>query len=330
MAKFKLGICGGTFDLFHIGHKTFINEALKKSEKIILGITSNTYIKTFKANEGIESYSIRKRIIENFLQSHGFRDRVKVISIDSSYEPLLTDLFDPEVIFVTPQTEETAKKINQNRKYKKLKDLKIIVLPFEKDENGQIISSRRIRNGEINKDGKLYLNPKWKNKKLVLPANLRLVLQRPFGEVLDEVPRNMDASKIVVIGDITAQKFNKDKINQFLSIIDFLVQRKIKFNSLPQLGFGKSQKFILVKNPAGTINSELFEVLGKIFKENGNDRKVILIKGEEDLAALAVLLVAPLGHTIFYGQPNQGLVRVMVNEENKEKVYNLLEKFTLI
>jgi uncharacterized protein (UPF0218 family) len=42
---------------------------------------------------------------------------------------------------------------------------------------------------------------------------------------------------------------------------------------------------------------------------------------------LPVLLIAPLGFNIFYGQPNEGLVRILVTEENKEKVYQLTESF---
>lgn len=330
MMRYNLTICGGTFDLLHAGHKQFIRQILDQSEKVILGLTSDLFVQSFKGKNEIEKFKVRKKELELFLDSIRARDRVKVISIDNPHEPLLTNLFDPEAVFVTSQTEETAQKINQKRKYKKHKALKIIVLPFKKDKIGQVISSTRIRNGEIDRDGRNYINPKWKNKKLILPASLRSTLSDPWGEVLDEVPKDIDVSKAIAIGDITAQKFNKNKINQFLSIIDFLVQRKRKFNSLPQLGFSKSQKFILVNNPPGTINSELFEVFAEIFKEKGNDRKVVLIEGEEDLTALAVLLTAPLGYTIFYGQPNQGLVKVVVNEENKEKVYNLLEKFTLI
>jgi len=56
-------------------------------------------------------------------------------------------------------------------------------------------------------------------------------------------------------------------------------------------------------------------------------KTVILVGGEDDLAVLPVLLIAPLGFSIYYGQPGEGLVRVDVTEENKEKAYRLVEKF---
>lgn len=330
MTKYNLIICGGTFDLLHKGHKTFLKRILNISERVVLGLTSNLYVKLFKNGNEVEEFGVRKKELELFLDSIGAKNRVKMVEISDIYGPLLNSSISPQAIVVTSQTEKTATVINRDRKARGLPELEIIIFSISLAEDGKIISSTRIRKGEIDRNGKLYLNPKWRNKKLILPNNLRSVLQSPLGEVLKEIPEGLDSSKAITIGDITAQKFNKDKINQFLSIIDFLVQRKIKFNSLPQLGFSKSQKFILVNNPPGTINSELFEVFTEIFKKERDHMKVVLIKGEEDLAALAVLLVAPLGYTIFYGQPSRGLVRVVVNEENKEKVYNLLEKFTLI
>jgi len=51
------------------------------------------------------------------------------------------------------------------------------------------------------------------------------------------------------------------------------------------------------------------------------------VDGEEDLAVLPVLLIAPLGFSIFYGQPNEGLVQVQVTEENKEQAYQFVNSF---
>jgi len=326
MKKYNLVICGGTFDLFHKGHKAFIKEVLNQSEKIVLAITSDLYTKSFKI-EGLESFIIRKNVIEEFLNSFGVRNKVTIISIDDAYGPLLTKSFDPEVIFVTPQTTNTAEEINKKRKEKHLPELKIIVLPMELAEDGGLISSTRIRNGEIDRDGRLYLSQKWRNKKLTLPLSMRSVLQRPMGEVLKEIPKGFNSSKVITVGDVTTQEFNRNNANQFLSIVDFLVQRQKKFNAFSELVFTGSEETLKIKNPPGTITPELFKIIKKVFQSNNKKTKVILIEGEEDLSVLPVLLVAPLGLSIFYGQPGQGLVKVDVSEENKEKAYRLVDSF---
>lgn len=326
MTKYKLAICGGTFDLLHAGHKEFIKDALNLSDKIILGITSNFYTQTFKKGAPIEDLKIRKESVEQFLDSIGASDRVKIISIDNAYEPFLETSSEYQAIFVTSQTEKTALEINLKRKQNGISELDVVNVPLELAEDGYEISSTRIRNGEINRDGRLYLNPQWNNKNLILPENLRSSLQKPWGEVLNEVPRDIDSSKTVVVGDATAKKFNEKKVNQFLSVVDFLIHREIKFHQLSELGF-TGENIQKVDNPHGVITPELIQTVKRTF--NKRTQTVILISGEDDLAVLPVLLIAPLGFSIFYGQPDEGLVRVEVTEENKEKAYQLVKKFIL-
>lgn len=324
MNRYGLIVCGGTFDLLHKGHKKFIKDVLSFSDKVLLGITSNFYISQFK-NPEVEDFEKRKNSVINYLDSINSRNRVEIVSIDSAYEPLLTSEFSPKAIAVTPQTEKTAIEINQKRKNLGLPQLTVEVLEMEKAEDDEYISSTRIRNGEINRDGRLYVSSFWLNKNLILPKELRSTLQKPFGKILDSVPSNLIGNKILTIGDVTTQKFNQEGAGQFLSIVDFQVQRHKEFDKLSELGFTNNIGVIEVENPAGSITPELFAAIKKTF--DSIDKKIILVKGEEDLAVLPVLLIAPLGFTIYYGQPNVGLVEVLVTEKNKEKAFDLISKF---
>src|ERR1035437_5265194 len=173
MNKYKLTACGGTFDLFHAGHKAFLQEILSLSDKVLLGITSDSYIKSFKDGNNIESFEFRKNVVQKFLDSIGTGDRVQISAIDNFYGPLLTDDFNVQAIAVTPQTAQKAKEINEKRKQNNLQELKIINISLGLAENGNPISATRIRKGEMNRNGRLYLNPRWKNKVLILPENLR-------------------------------------------------------------------------------------------------------------------------------------------------------------
>jgi pantetheine-phosphate adenylyltransferase len=326
MNKYKLIACGGTFDLFHAGHKAFLQEVLSHSEKVLLGITSDLYIKSFKNGKNIESFEFRKKTVEDFLISIGAKNRVQISPINNFYGPLLTNDINVQAIAATPETVGMAEEINQKRKQNNLPELEVVNISLGLSEDGNIISATRIRKGEINREGRFYINPQWKNKTLVLTQSLRLTLQQPWAEVLDEIPEKIDGTKAVAIGDITVQKFNQKNVGQFLSVVDLLVQRQIKFHNLSELGFAEktAQK---VKNPHGTITSELFQATREAF--SNESKKIILVEGEEDLAFLPVMLIAPLGFSIFYGQPNQGLVKVDVTEENKAKAYQLVYRFKI-
>lgn len=332
MKKYDLIVCGGTFDLLHKGHKKFLQDILNLSEKILLGITSDLYVSNFKSDpsassgqEQIDKFEIRKKAVLDFLESIGSKDRVKIVSINQAYEPLLTSEFSPKAIAVTAQTEKTANEINQKRKALGLPPLEIEVIEMEKAQDGGLISSTRIRNGEINRDGKLYVRSDWLSKNLILPQSLRPFLHKPFGKVLDSVPPGLDGDKAITIGDVTTQKFNEKKVGQFLSFVDFKIQRKKKFDKLSQLGFADDIKTIKVENPHGSITAGLFKAVESAF-ETG-EKQVILVDGEEDLSFLPAMLLAPLGFSVYYGQPNEGLVEVLVTEGNKEKVFELVNKF---
>ncbi len=322
--KYQLVVCGGTFDLLHKGHKSFLTGILEESDKIVLGLTSDKYTAKFKSQTS-EDYKTRKENLETFLKSIDALDRVKITPIDDIYGPLLDKDLRADALAVTPQTNRTAIGINKERKELGLPPVEILVISMDPAEDGDLISSTRIRNGEINREGMLYLNPEWKGKNFKLPENLREELHKPFGKVLDNLPKDINSAQMVTIGDVTTQEFNEKNIGQILSIIDFQVQRQKRFNRLSELGFRGRLKALHVTNPAGNIEWQLFEKIKKAFI--GKGRKVILVEGEEDLAVLPVIICAPLGFKIYYGQPDEGLVEIKVTEEIKEKVYQLISKF---
>jgi pantetheine-phosphate adenylyltransferase len=335
MKKYRFLVCGGTFDLLHKGHKEFINRALGFAEKVLIGITSDEYVQSFKNKVEVQDFNTRKKTVEDYLNL--IKAKAQIIKIDNAYEPDLESSLNYDSILATSGTEKVIVGINKKRKQNRISELEVIMAPMVLAEDGLEISSTRIKNGEIDRNGKLYLNPKWKNKTLQLPKDLRPVLQDPWGKVFDKIPKEIDGSKIVAVGDETVQKFNQRSVGQFLSIVDFLINRERRFNSLLELGF-ENESVQKIKNPHGVITSELFLAIQNSFKNK--KRQVILIDGEDDLSALATLLISPLGYSIFYGQPsfakasagkpNKGLVCISVTEENKNKARDLINKFNLM
>jgi pantetheine-phosphate adenylyltransferase len=156
MAKFNLVVCGGTFDLFHAGHKSFIKDALACSAKVLLGITDDGYIQNFKNNLGVEDFQTRKFAVERFLSSISASDRVQIVGINNAYEPYLETSTNYEAIVITEQTKQVALDINAKRSQNGAPQLEVVVSLMKGASDGGIISSSRIRNGEINREGKVY------------------------------------------------------------------------------------------------------------------------------------------------------------------------------
>lgn len=323
--KYKLAVCGGTFDLFHKGHKKFLISILEQSEKLILGLTSDRYVADFK-NITFENYKERKGAVEKFIDSISTTKRVEIVSIGDVYGPLLDKNLNAEVLFVTAQTASGAEEINKRRESLGLSEIKVESIEMERAEDGELISSSRIRNGEIDREGGLFIDPRWTNKALLLPNDLRGDLAKPFGEILTSIPDDLVSEKTITIGDVTTHLFNEKNIEHKLSVVDLIVKREKKFDQLSDLGFTYRIETQIVINPASQISWELIEAIKKSLSI---ERSVILVNGEEDLAVLPAVLIAPIGFTIYYGQPNEGLVQVVIDENTKRRAKELANKFVL-
>ena len=132
----------------------------------------------------------------------------------------------------------------------------------------------------------------------------------------------MTAQRIFAVGDISCASLLKIGIMPQLSIVDFYVQRKKAFQNLSQLGFASANPDAIIKNEHGQISKELIEFIDKSAK---SERKAILVvDGEEDLAAIPAMLLCPLGTQVIYGQPNKGSVQVTVETETKDSLCKLL------
>ncbi|MDP3988560.1 MAG: pantetheine-phosphate adenylyltransferase [Candidatus Levybacteria bacterium] len=327
--KFKVVVCGGTFDHFHKGHREFLRFALSKAEKLFIGVTCDNFPQNKTQNGAIQSYDLRKKSVQNFLRNEGVSERITVVKINDLYGNTLSQNLIINAIAVSQNTIEGAEIINSQRKKIGLSKLKILIYPMVLAEDKNPISSSRIRNGEINRDGRLFVNPLWYSHKLLLTEELRNKLKKPLGSLLKNgvgEDEEINNSFLAAVGDISVQYFNKRSLTPKISIIDFYVKRKKEFSNTKQLGFSGEEKVVKIKNPAGCLMPSIFKSLSAAFSSN-LEKVIIKVEGEEDLCVLPLILLSPLGFVIFYGQPNAGLVKVLVSEEIKEKAYNIVNHF---
>ena len=94
------------------------------------------------------------------------------------------------------------------------------------------------------------------------------------------------------------------------------------------MGFLGDQRVYEVENPPGSLSKELFKLIKNIFENiNNQDYIIIQIDGEEDLSVLPAVLAAPLGWIVYYGQPERGIVKILVDEKNKAKIHKIVSHF---
>ncbi|MBI5123699.1 pantetheine-phosphate adenylyltransferase [Candidatus Roizmanbacteria bacterium] len=324
---YKKAILGGTFDRLHRGHHQLIDTTFEQAERVTIGITLPDLYKNKFLAETIENYTVREEHVKNYLSKKNYLSRAKIIPIDNIYGTTLKES-DIDAIFATEENINNVELINAKRQEIGFPKLNIIIVPYIKDENGEKITSERIRKGEIDSNGLVYKNVFAGRQTLIMPESSREELQKPLSQIYKnttDILLFLDKKIIITIGDIITSELKKKGITPAISIIDFKTRR----HELPRLELIDS---INVKNEHGTINIEAVNsfiiALDKYFRTN--KPQTIIVDGEEDLLALPAILLAPLDSLVLYGQFDQGIVVNVVSSELKEKVRQLLNKFQIM
>lgn len=168
---------------------------------------------------------------------------------------------------------------------------------------------------------KVYLNPE----------NLR-ILKEPFGLLLESSRINRgsltrftkQATLIVSVGDATTDRLGSFGIVPDLSVVDGKEQR---FQRVIRGGEFLSDSLNLdCYNPAGHVTEDAVHVLEAAIKACSRGPVRVIVKGEEDLLVLPLLLMVPCGSTIMYGQPSKGIVIISVDSASRRKAKHLLER----
>jgi len=153
--KFGTVGVGGTFDELHKGHRTLLIKAFDIGERVLIGVSSDEFVKKMHKPHTAASYEKRTRELRDFLREHGILQRAEIIPISDAYGGVLLSKDLIEALVVSKETEPTALKVNEKRKEIGIGPLEIVVIDMVPSENHRAISTTRIYAGEIDHDGHL-------------------------------------------------------------------------------------------------------------------------------------------------------------------------------
>ena len=145
---------GGTFDILHVGHKNLLARASLEGDEVLIGLTTDEKARVSRESEVLNSYEVRKENLESYLNSEGFLEKFIIVPLNNDWGPSVIDK-DFDAIVVSEETKKTADKINSIRASEGKNQLSVIVVPLVLADDGQLISSSRIRKQEIDSKGKL-------------------------------------------------------------------------------------------------------------------------------------------------------------------------------
>ncbi|NLF87386.1 phosphopantetheine adenylyltransferase [Candidatus Bathyarchaeota archaeon] len=152
MKEYRKVAVGGTFDQLHSGHKALLGRAFEVGEKVVIGLTSDSFVAKLNKQHKTASYRDRQYDLEAYLAQQGWLDRAEIVPLEDSFGLTIKGR-GLEAIIVSEETEQVAVSINQKRLSTGHKPLGIVTVCMVPAENHNPISTTRIRRGEIDRNG---------------------------------------------------------------------------------------------------------------------------------------------------------------------------------
>lgn len=161
---------------------------------------------------------------------------------------------------------------------------------------------------------------------ITLPADLRHELKEPFGSVYTDPERLLaDAGRpIVAVGDVVTYHLREAGHDPHVAVVDGITKREAIPPAVRAV-VEEGEVRVDVENAPAELSRELLVALREAVDREANT--LLAVDGEEDLATLPAVLVTPLGGSVVYGQPDEGMVLVDVTEESRTAMRELLAGF---
>ena len=151
--KYEIIALGGTFDIIHAGHIALLKRGFAISKKVIIGLTSDKFaLKNGK--ELVNKYEKRHSSLKLLIEEKFLGSKYEIAKLENDFGPAVIE-GNVEALIVSTETQQKGDILNRLRAEKNLQPVKIISVSMVLAEDGNRISTTRIRDMEIDFNGKL-------------------------------------------------------------------------------------------------------------------------------------------------------------------------------
>ena len=158
-----------------------------------------------------------------------------------------------------------------------------------------------------------------------LPSSLRDKLKHPSGKLIknslvntSNLKEEFESESLkVAVGDATTEKLLSLGFPPDIEVVD---GREMRIQRDPPKS--NYQILIKVKNPQSCLTEDALQAISDALSSKKPVR--IFVDGEEDLLALPIMALYPIGTIVVYGQPRVGLVINCIDQKIRKSVINML------
>lgn len=151
--KYRTVATGGTFDHIHKGHLALLTRSFELGDRVVIGVTSDDFaLKEGKRPD--QSYEERAAALERLIRTSFPGREYLIAKLDDFFGPGIASS-EVQAIVVSRETAKRVSVANALRKEKGFPPLDVVVVEYVLASDSKPISSTRIRNGEIDSQGRV-------------------------------------------------------------------------------------------------------------------------------------------------------------------------------
>jgi len=155
--KHKVVATGGTFDHLHKGHAALLAKSFEVGDVVLIGVTSDAFARK-EGKRPDQGYEERLRYLEAFIKGDFPGRKYIIAKLDDYFGPGIASP-DVQAIVVSRETAKRVSIANSLREAKGYPPLETVVVDTVLAGDSKPISSTRIRNGEIDAEGRPLKRP---------------------------------------------------------------------------------------------------------------------------------------------------------------------------
>lgn len=158
---------------------------------------------------------------------------------------------------------------------------------------------------------------------LRLPDAERHAFKDPLGDLFTDAEALLASvdGPIIAVGDVVTATLVDAGHHPSVVVVDGYTERE-PVDAEVRTSTAAVDRVVAVPNPPATITRSLTAAIVAAIADPAPVR--IQVDGEEDLGVIPAILAAPLGWTVVYGQPGEGMVAVNVTAETVDVLRSLL------